>query len=341
MILFGIILFALFIAGQNVPVAGFFDKAIVTVLKPFLAIGIVLHHLHAQTVYLHEFERWGPLIVGIFFFISGYGLSYSLGKRPDYLHHFFRDKVLMKIGIPFVLALLVEITINFGWKDYDIIERLTYRKGPYLFPNDWFIFVLVYCYVVFMFAARCKTAATRLTFLCLGPLPLVLFTAFNGYERNWWATPLAFSVGTLYQTFEPEIIAFLQDRKGHLKGNIICAVFFGFLILCSMKFGSQVSTVVSYSTIPIWFVICMSRINVDWLAHNKAVVFLSSISFEVYLIHGIIIEYFSKHTDIMGLAFAAIVIPVSFMAAFVLHRLSNVVMRGIGKVAVKMAVNRL
>lgn len=52
MILFGLIIATLVILGLRNPEAGIFGKDIVTVLKPFLAIGIVLHHLHAESIYL-------------------------------------------------------------------------------------------------------------------------------------------------------------------------------------------------------------------------------------------------------------------------------------------------
>ena len=85
MILFLVILFFLFIFGLKTPAASVFNKDIVTVLKPFLAFGVMLFHLHNQATFLHEFERWGPLIVGIFFFISGYGLTYSLKNNSNYI----------------------------------------------------------------------------------------------------------------------------------------------------------------------------------------------------------------------------------------------------------------
>lgn len=77
MILYGLIILVLVSLGLRNPVARPFDKDIVTVLKPLLALGIVLHHLHSQSVFLHEFERWGPVIVGFF----------SSFRAMDYIIH--------------------------------------------------------------------------------------------------------------------------------------------------------------------------------------------------------------------------------------------------------------
>lgn len=62
MILFGLILFLLFLTGLRDPKPSSFNSNIVKVLKPFCAISIVLHHLcvYKDVSYLSEFERWGP-----------------------------------------------------------------------------------------------------------------------------------------------------------------------------------------------------------------------------------------------------------------------------------------
>ena len=87
MIAFTIIIAILFLVGLKSQDYRPFDKDKVVVLKPFLALGIVLSHLSSYSIYLHDFQRWGSLIVGIFFFISGYGLSYSLHYKVGYIRN--------------------------------------------------------------------------------------------------------------------------------------------------------------------------------------------------------------------------------------------------------------
>ena len=152
MILFALIIATLFLMCLKTPTAGVFHKEIVTVLKPFLAIGIVMHHLYLQgeVAYLHEFKRWGPLIVGIFFFISGYGLVYSLNRRQDYLKFFIKDKILGKLLLPWILAWGMYLALNpILWDGDSIIKRLSQDSGPSLFPNDWFVYALTYCYTAY------------------------------------------------------------------------------------------------------------------------------------------------------------------------------------------------
>lgn len=329
MILFAVIISILFALGLKTPIAGVFSKDMVTVLKPFLAFGIVFHHLHGDAVYLHEFERWGPLVVGIFFFISGYGLTYSLNRRLDYLKGFFTNKVLVKLLLPSALAFALSVCLLQQWDEFTIIERLKCPQGPWIFANDWFIYVLIYCYIAFMFAGRVKKASLRLSILFVAPLLLVVFTAYMGYARNWWATPMAFSVGVFYCHFEPKIMQFIDGRKRYII-TTACALFvFGLLMGLSAMFGGKISTVIVYSLLPLLLVVIMIRLKVKGLVQNKLIVFFSSISFELYLIHGIVIGHLRLGLGLSGTALIFASVITSVVVAYIFKQISTLCQKGV------------
>lgn len=149
MIAFTIIIAILFLVGLKSQDFRPFDKDKVVVLKPFLALGIVLSHLSWYSIYLHDFQRWGALIVGIFFFISGYGLSYSLHYKVGYIRNFFLHRIAKALLLPYMGALLFYFVLNGNWSDYSFFDHISRVSGPSLIPNDWFVFALVYCYMVF------------------------------------------------------------------------------------------------------------------------------------------------------------------------------------------------
>lgn len=108
MILFGLILVTLFLIGLRNRNMSLFNKDIVTVLKPFLAFAIILHHLcvYQDVSYLHEFERWGPLVVGMFFFISGYGLSFNrLHNWGGVFERLYHKKYIEKVVLAYSLCI--------------------------------------------------------------------------------------------------------------------------------------------------------------------------------------------------------------------------------------------
>ena len=319
MILFVVILFFLFIFGLKTPAASTFNKDIVTVLKPFLAFGVVLFHLHNQAVFLHEFERWGPLIVGIFFFISGYGLTYSLKNNSNYLNDFFLKKLLIKLVLPCLLAWILHLSFNETWNGYSIIEHLANPLGPSLFPGDWFMYALIYCYISFIIAGMVKSSTARLFMLVIVPLLLVIFTSVMDYERNWWATPLAFSVGVMYCYFEPRIRKIVSGRKNLIYSNILYLCMFGGLIV-GAKY--KITTILAYSLLPLLLINNIIRLNFTRLAKSQILLFLSGISFEIYLTHGIVIYFLKKTMSLSGISLVGVTIIITLIVASLFKQLS-------------------
>ena len=317
MIAFTIIITILFFVGLKSQNFRPFDKDKVVVLKPFLALGIVLSHLSGYSIYLHDFQRWGPLIVGVFFFISGYGLSYSLHYKIGYIRNFFLHRIAKALLLPYMGALLFYFVLNGNWSDYSFYDHIVRSSGPSLIPNDWFIFALVYCYIVFWIGAKCKTTSLRRTVLFVGPLLLVVFTCWMGWGRNWWACTMGFAVGAFFQNREPAILQMISSRKGYIVSNFACFLLFAVLIACSALFGNIISTVLAYSLLPLWVVAILVPFDCGKAA-KTGLFLLGAISYEVYLVHGIVMDYLNRHTSLDGMAFAAVTLIMSLFAAVLL-----------------------
>lgn len=65
-----------------------------------------------------------------------------------------------------------------------------------------------------------------------------------------------------------------------------------------MKIGSRITTTIVYSSLPIWIIICLTHIDFRNLAKNRILLFLGNISFEIYLLHGIIMEFLRNNTSV-------------------------------------------
>lgn len=52
-----------------------------------------------------------------------------------------------------------------------------------------------------------------------------------------------------------------------------------------------------------------------------------AISYEVYLVHGIVMDYLNRHTSLDGMAFAAVTLITSFIAAVLLKYMVSFVSR--------------
>jgi peptidoglycan/LPS O-acetylase OafA/YrhL len=68
-------------------------------LRGILAILIMFHHCSTKVnlPWMHYFENIGPLVVSVFFFISGYGVCKSYLKKGDAYLNGFLHKRLSKV----------------------------------------------------------------------------------------------------------------------------------------------------------------------------------------------------------------------------------------------------
>ena len=338
MILFAAIITILFILGLRTPIAGIFNKDIVMLLKPFLAFGIVSHHLSGEIKLLDQFHHWGPLVVGIFFFISGYGLTYSLNRKNDYLRNFFYDKILIKLLLPCLLAWCLHMIFNGSHSEYSILDGILNSSGPSLFPNDWFMYVLIYCYLAFMIAGMVRFKAIRLSILILAPVVFVLITGLTGYGRNWWATPIAFSVGVAYASYEPKVRNLVTGKYKYIlsTGILTCVL----LILMALSYyKNQICIVLTYSLLPLLLVNILIRLDVSKIAQNKIILFLGGISFEVYLIHGIVIEYLRNSYLLSGSELIILTFVFTVIVAYLFKQLMTFSRKGIEYIIPKLTTN--
>lgn len=89
-------------------------------VKAICAIGVVMYHITSEVDCgnaFYIFRIIGYLMVSVFFFYSGYGLIYSLNKKPNYLKKFFTGRIC-KVLIPYILAVII----------YTIVKSL-YNNG--------------------------------------------------------------------------------------------------------------------------------------------------------------------------------------------------------------------
>lgn len=328
MILFLSIIAILFTTGLGQP-AGKFSKEIVAVLKPILAIGVVLHHCSNEFVGLVEFKRWGALIVGIFFFISGYGLTYSVSKNPQYICGIIIDKVILKLLIPCLIVLSLHVTINCGWLEYDFLNHASIKSGPSFFPNDWFMYVLIYSYLLFTAAYNTTNKYAREFILVVGLLIYEVFTIMLGYGRHWYATPLSFYIGHIYNLNEPAIISFLRSSKNNIFACAACFAVLCLMFFFSSRYASSLSTVTAYTLLPVLTVITLIRLNMSKLAANRYIILLGCISFEIYLIHGVVMEALRQYTELHGIVFVVLTLLITLLLSMGLRTLTDWIKVGI------------
>lgn len=197
------------------------------------------------------------------------------------------------------MAFCLNLILNYNNSFYDLKKHVFNPTGFTLFPNDWFIYALIICYLIFYITNTVKIYAGRFIFSFAMLCPFVVFCAYSGWHRNWWATPMAFLMGgVIYYPLEDKINNLNTGLNRYLKINIVLLCCYLTLLVLGMKIGSRITTTIVYSSLPIWIIICLTHIDFRNLAKNRILLFLGNISFEIYLLHGIIMEFLRNNTSV-------------------------------------------
>ena len=132
------------------------------VARLFMAIAVFFCHV------FKDFNNFGFLFVGVFFFMSGYGMEYS--RR--------RDGALLRL-IPYILFFLVLSVVY--WAFFRV----------FIYPSSWFLVVYFVLMVLYRFIRNIYGLVAAFCALA------VFFGAF-GFEFGWCASYGAFLWGVLF-----------------------------------------------------------------------------------------------------------------------------------------------
>ncbi len=322
-----------------------FSKTFANSLRGIMQVGIICSHLHyalggAFFVFLLA-NRIGTSIFSMYFFISGFGLMTNLFKargEAKAWKGFFTKRVwgIFKVLLVITLLFLGLNYLDRGLIPSNIISRLL-QQGLTPLPNSWFVFSLIFLYTSFYFAFRFLAPKhydwgfLALALLIIGGMATCISL---GYERAWWVTNLAFLSGTLYARFEKQIFSFAYTWFG--------IGLFSLIVLALLWLNVEFLLSLTYLFIPIVAIVLLHRLGyVKWIENayqgtsqtlssldrgvKKVFNFLSSISYELYLVHGMMIVLLrGKHIYIASdYIFMLSVFVGAIALAYVLHQLFN------------------
>ncbi len=169
------------------------------------ALFIIFHHIaqewpfYGMTRELYFFYDIGYLLVSVFFFTSGYGLTLNADRDPEYIRNFGRRRLPVLL-VPFyvtnILFALNYIAVGKASAPKIIFGVLGLTQ---LNPNGWFPYVLLLFYLVFWFSrVHLKTVRARLrlyagtTVFVIAAFSVMGHFAWWAGEPGWWLAPDGF-----------------------------------------------------------------------------------------------------------------------------------------------------
>ena len=264
----------------------------VNILKAVLPFIIIIHHLSfevPQTI-ISDFRFTGPYVVGLFFFMSGYGLEYQYNQHKVQIRR-LPDR-LKKIFIPFILPTVFYLVLvyHFYNKPFHYLATGGFIDAQLLLPYTWFITILVGIYICYYLTRNLfRNNNYFLLFL------FIFFTLFalvirNSHNSHLYTSNYAFIVGIAMKQNEKKWLEIASYKK-------IYAISFIVLGLISVSYIEQKPLFKGFGVIgvPFYvvaFITLFTRITA--LKKNKLIKFFSSISYEMYLFQGVTILIITK-----------------------------------------------
>ena len=300
--------------------AGFLCLEQTKMIQAAACVGIILHHMTQEISFYGEnyrgpvtiFSFMGILFTSLFFFFSGYGLITSIYTREDYLRKFLYTR-LPTVLIPFWVINALGVLLNtqvYGihWDTAGIWERIL---GITLInSNGWFIIEIVILYLIFYSLFRLiRNRDIALALLCAATFALIVYSFHQGHDLpgakvhwfrgEWWynSTPM-FILGLLFARFREKITGFFGKHYKvliRLFAVLMVVTFFIsiYFVLCwgyyredSLARYSSTVTLISQITACLTFTVFVLLIHMKVAIGNRALKYMSTLSRELFLIHG-------------------------------------------------------
>ena len=299
-------------------------------LRGFLALGIIFHHLSPWVTTGSEFSNFsymGAYIVSIFFFLSAYGLYNQNENKKNYLDKFLVTR-LSKILLPFFAVSLIYLLYRFvdgQLLDLNFFISL-FKNGSTIIFNGWFVNVIILLYIFFY--TSFNFLQNKLLSIILNSILIIFYICLAikmGYGFWWYNSSLPFVVGLLWAKYKNKIDSFVNNHYFAL------LILFTILLFISHRYDfiiSKLNIVDSYSyalianldnvIFTIYFLLFIKKFNFD----NKYLNFIGKISFELYMIHGLVMSMFGKYfvtSRLNDVIFTILVLIVSVSLAWFIN----------------------
>ena len=211
------------------------SKNVTSWLKIFCAFGVLLGHTfyYSENSYLKAFVMLPPfgyflgsVCVGIFLFLSGYGLTYSYINKKNYLSNF--DKRLRSVFFPFFICSIIYQILSYLIKlripDQSlVIDSLIGGDTNVFLPFSWYVFLQIALYFAFYFSFRfINKLYIGEFFLTIMSLSILFLLRKLNFPSYWLVAIPSFLFGSYF--------AYLADRLSPKFENLIIVILIFFVI---------------------------------------------------------------------------------------------------------------
>lgn len=295
-------------------------------IRGICAIEIMLGHIGLalpEQFILYPFRKAGILIVGVFFFFSGYGLMHGLKNKNNYLVGFLKRR-LKAILVPTFLVCAISASIYFFLltREKTIIEAGIFS----LKSINWYVWEIIGCYVAFYVSYKVFDEKRATVLIWLLSLLFIVLCYIIGASNPWYGSTLCFPLG-LSVAKNKELFWSWAKKFWGLKSFLLVIVLgISIVTFFVLPERSVIGAIVSRNIASLSFVLLVTLLLYKTVVGNCLTDYLGRISFEIYLVHPLVIGIYHSAAFWIENAtlFAVSVILTSVLLAAIMNKVSTI-----------------
>ena len=305
-------------------------------LKGLLALLIIFHHV-SQKITTGEnfsnFEYMGRYIVALFFFLSGYGLYFQYSNNATYMENFLRKR-LARILIPFTVFIIIYVIYRATLGEVVNVDFFLsfWRDHSNIVYNGWFVNSIIVLYVIFYVSFKMKDSKSSFYMLTLLTLVYIFLKAYQNHGDWEYVSIMAFLLGIFWMKNRISIDKYIEENYFVflVSFSILMYVFRHYEVI--MKNIGITNKYVYYGIVGnlctmvfvVYFLLLTNKLDFS----NKYLNFLGDISFEIYMIHGLVMHYLGKFfvsSPVNDVIYTIVVLLVSIVFAYYIKKIIIVI----------------
>lgn len=176
------------------------------VLRLIMIAGIFI--FHAGTFFGFTTPDCGHTCVAVFFFLSGFGLEYSLTNKKGYMRTFLQKRVLGLLFQYWIVMILCAVMTGIVYLSWTTLRG---DADLWVFEYvNWYILELLTFYVVYFLSAMISKNWARLGFLFVATT-FVMYVFTDNYMMDlYYKSGIAFILGIVWYQYRDKIQAVLE-----------------------------------------------------------------------------------------------------------------------------------
>ena len=301
----------------------YFSKIQTNCLKGICATYLLIHHICYDIkdlyIFFEPIKYMAFFIVGLFLFISGYGLMTNLLTKENYLDGWIKNK-LPNLLFSYLVVTLFYIIIRFNIDGINIIYLILDVIFARTVGPLWFMTVFFGLNILFYFVFKKFRIKTGINIFLVISIAYMFILAILDVPSVWFSSIIGFWFGLFYKYNEENFLEKFKIKywkKLFIVAMLFGILFIGRLIISYLGIDSELIHAPFRNIIVILFdclilMLCL-KLNFKQGIFN----FLGNISYEIYLIHPFILLIYKDNLYMNSLNIIMVIV-LSIIFAYIL-----------------------